>query len=507
MHALTNVVPSPIEKRPTRRENTLHAEKRQTRSQRLTSPHGTGAAAQACCSLVHTSPVLHYIAWLTSPSPVERSMGKRLTLQRLAALAGQAREAWASDDHGARGTGRLVARGSPSGVVRFYVRHPRKSRSSLVEPLGVYSHVDRPGYLTLAKARELADCRLAGISSPRAKDPLPRPHEAASRPGRPVLTFRALCEGYVQALTSAQKVSANSVAKKFKRHIYNCSLSAKAAANITTADFTELLRDVISKSGQGEAGRLRSLLSTAYNHARIAEHDPSRQRLPGADALLSNPLEAIPVFRSSQVGTRALSRAELAAYWQRLHGKEITSTTFRALRLALVLGGQRGEQLLRVQLADINLSDGTILLRDGKGLRGTPRLHVLPICEDWRHEIVELIELAKASGSSLLFPGRGADKPLIQSTLSKRVNAISDELVADGSVSSGFCFADLRRTVETRMAELGIAAEIRNQIQSHDLGGIAMRHYNRHNYLAEKRAALECWYSMLRSLIEAPASK
>jgi len=55
---------------------------------------------------------------------------------------------------------------------------------------------------------------------------------------------------------------------------------------------------------------------------------------------------------------------------------------------------------------------------------------------------------------------------------------------------------DLRRTVETRLAAARVGSDIRAQLQSHGLGGVQARHYDRHDYLAEKRAALETLYRL-----------
>lgn len=62
---------------------------------------------------------------------------------------------------------------------------------------------------------------------------------------------------------------------------------------------------------------------------------------------------------------------------------------------------------------------------------------------------------------------------------------------------------DLRRTAETHMAALGISSDVRAQIQSHGLGGIQARHYDRHDYMPEKRAALEKWSRRFRNLPKA----
>ena len=64
-----------------------------------------------------------------------------------------------------------------------------------------------------------------------------------------------------------------------------------------------------------------------------------------------------------------------------------------------------------------------------------------------------------------------------------------------------FELRDLRRTCETMMAALGMSSDIRAQIQSHGLGGVQARHYDRHNYMDEKRDALEKWNRYLERLV------
>lgn len=51
--------------------------------------------------------------------------------------------------------------------------------------------------------------------------------------------------------------------------------------------------------------------------------------------------------------------------------------------------------------------------------------------------------------------------------------------------------------METRLAAEGVHMDVRAQLQSHGLGGVQARHYDRHDYLDEKRAALETLYRLL----------
>ncbi|MBA4143717.1 MAG: hypothetical protein H0X43_12130 [Nitrosospira sp.] len=64
----------------------------------------------------------------------------------------------------------------------------------------------------------------------------------------------------------------------------------------------------------------------------------------------------------------------MQAYWRRLDG--IKSEPIRAaLKLALLLGGQRTTQLLRLRSVDVDLQSGILRLYDSKGRRRKPRIH------------------------------------------------------------------------------------------------------------------------------------
>jgi hypothetical protein len=43
------------------------------------------------------------------------------------------------------------------------------------------------------------------------------------------------------------------------------------------------------------------------------------------------------------------------------------------------------------------------------------------------------------------------------------------------------------------MGEAGISKEIRDRIQNHALNDVSSKHYDRYDYLTEKRRALEIW--------------
>jgi len=60
-----------------------------------------------------------------------------------------------------------------------------------------------------------------------------------------------------------------------------------------------------------------------------------------------------------------------------------------------------------------------------------------------------------------------------------------------------FTLRDLRRTIKTRMGELGINKSIRDIIQNHALNDVSSKHYDRWDYMPEKQEALEKWCNHL----------
>ncbi len=82
-------------------------------------------------------------------------------------------------------------------------------------------------------------------------------------------------------------------------------------------------------------------------------------------------------------------------------------------------------------------------------------------------------------------------------TLSNAAGGLSTTLLERKGVTAPFRLSDIRRTAETLLAGLGVSSDVRAQLQSHGLGGIQARHYDRHSYMAEKRSALALWESQI----------
>jgi len=60
---------------------------------------------------------------------------------------------------------------------------------------------------------------------------------------------------------------------------------------------------------------------------------------------------------------------------------------------------------------------------------------------------------------------------------------------------------DLRRTFKTLAGQAGLSKEIRDRIQNHMLQDVSSKHYDRWNYMAEKRAGMVKWDKFVRAIL------
>ncbi|TXG80114.1 MAG: hypothetical protein E6R14_09860 [Thermomicrobiales bacterium] len=244
--------------------------------------------------------------------------------------------------------------------------------------------------------------------------------------------------------------------------------------------------------------KLRAFLLAAFNLPIKAEGDPRAAVALGQDfAISANPVALTKRIREfDRASDRVLREAELRAFWKALDGR--SPMVRDTLRLTLMLGGQRLAQLLRVTAHDVDLVAGAVRLRDTKGQRIQPRLHTLPIPLAAKPIVKRLMDANP--GKAGLFSSDG-ERPMHPDTLTAAVSEISAALVEQNNAQP-FSMRDLRRTCETMLAGLGISKDMRAQIQSHGLGGVQDRHYDRHDYMEEKRTALAAWNARLAEIVE-----
>lgn len=413
---------------------------------------------------------------------------KTMTARGLAALkVGE----WANDSR-PHGSGQLQARKLSTGAVAFYYRYTGPGRKQDRLPLG--------SDLTLAEAREraasLSRRYMAGDRDLRA---VLESERAAAQRARIELadgTLGQLLEAYVEKLRARGAVSAGNVERELHRHVRAAwpSVWGAPAKMLTMDDLLPVLSSLVRAGKLREAAKVRSYLRAAYAAGIAARQDPMAPDSLRRLGITSNPARDLSTIEgSSNAADRWLSLDELLAYWARLQALEGRDGPL--LRFHLLTGGQRIAQLGRLTVADLAPGRDSIRLLDLKGRRKKPRPHHVPLIDAARED------LAAMRGSELgpyLFTVSEGITGASYDYVLDAVRRVAEAMAAAGELHGGlFTPGDLRRTIETHLAALGVSDETRGQLQSHGLGGVQNRHYNRHRYDLEKAGALEALYRLL----------
>jgi integrase len=420
-------------------------------------------------------------------------------------IAGMRRGESASDP-APRGEGVLQARKLAGGKMAFYFRYcaPNGERVRHKIGTGLTLKDARAEAAKLSRRYQAGDQDLrAAIAEEEAQAAREREAQARAaevREQSKKATLGALMLAYVAQLRALGKSSASKVMACCDLHLIRAHprLANKPADEVTIDDAISIVGPLVDVGNRREAAKLRSYMRAAFAAAIRARNSADAAPALRAFKLRSNPVRDLEAIQGANIpDTRApLSLSALRCYWRRV--SELPEPTRSALRLHLLLGGQRPAQLARATVADI---DGdTITLRDPKGRRTSPRLHVLPLLPEAVEAIATLRNRPKGP---LVWSLDGGLSGIRDDALRKTVKAIASAMVAADEVAAPFSIKLIRATVETRLAEAKVSSDVRAHLQSHGLGGLQARHYDRHGYMPEKLAALET----LRDLLSAePAS-
>jgi integrase len=156
------------------------------------------------------------------------------------------------------------------------------------------------------------------------------------------------------------------------------------------------------------------------------------------------------------------------------------------LRLHLLTGGLRIEQLVNLKTSDI--IDDTITLHDIKGRSGgsSPRPYTTPLIPC----AVQSLALCNSVGVHALSTDSGITH-LSAITFSNWSREAADSKIPN------FTAKRIRSGVETLLAKLKFSKDLRGRLQSHGISGLQDKHYDGHDYIDEKREMLEALFKVL----------
>ena len=401
-------------------------------------------------------------------------------------------------EYAPKGEGRLTIRVLPSGVKEFFYRYRTKGGDKTLA-LGRYDFTGKNGK-TLAEVRkvlrEKRDIQeLTGDVKEHLRA-LERKQQITSRQG----TFGQLMTTYVDALKAAKKPSALAVEGIFKRHVRKpfSSLAETKANEIEPGHVQQILARMVKAGITRQVNVARTYLRAAFEFGAKADHDPRTVARDGVlFGLKYNPVAVVPrIAEYERVGERTLSEDELRDFWNALDALPVIQQA--TLRFNVAIGCQRIAQLLRADWSAFSFGDETLLLRDSKG-RGGSRDHLLPLTAFALEQLQSVRDANSETDMPFTTDGK---RGMVVETLSVCVRNISAALTKEHEYPP-FQLRDLRRTCETMLQRLGVDKEVRAHLLSHGRStGVQGKHYERYDFLAEKRAALEKWADHLQRIID-----
>lgn len=453
----------------------------------------------------------------TKPSRFDVSTPE--AIEALAAIAErEGRTKLFHDEHPTAPTGfalRVTAKGAKAWVLS-YVVHGRQRRHTL----GRVSESRGDDGLTAIEARKQAKQLINKIRrddhDPVGEKQAKRARvqaEIVRRAQREHGTLEALLAAYVTHLEAAGRESHRAVAGAIERHIITPfpKLARMPASEIVVSepgdhgkpppgDFMPVLTRLTRAKKYREAEKLKAYVVAAYRLARRARKDATLAARFRDFNVRENPLQDVTITREEEAqdgdgGKWALTVPQLAAYWSRI---AVMDTPHGAmLRFHLLTGGQRVEQLTRLTAEDYDPDAQTIRMIDRKGRRKKRRVHLVPLIPDARKAME-----AMSDGGPYLFTVSNGRAGAVYHTLREAMLEVAGAMVEAGEIDRTFTPGIIRKTVETRLAAAAVSKAVRAQLQSHGIGGVQDEHYDAHDYLTEKKAAL----GKLRRLCEPVAS-
>jgi integrase len=378
-------------------------------------------------------------------------------------------------------------------------------------PLGSCSAV------SLAKAREAGAAVMGDVAKGR-NPAAERKHAAAAERARRVrnrLTLRVLIEDWKRFHLAARRPSYAAEAVRALHYAFADCLD-DPAEDLDRAAVVRAL-DALTRRRKRRDGRVVGETRAGAMTGRTAAY--GRAAFAWAvkrGAVSVNPFLALPFVKSVAARERVLSDAEIAEIW--LAADNVASPYGTIIRLLILTGQRRGEV---AGIAWSELSDDwmTWTIPGERTKNSVP--HTVPLSAPARDLVKSLLpydeDAAKRALKDrcavrlLVLPG-AAGTPFAGWSKAKRAldKAITDARAKGATIGRAsdaplvpWTVHDLRRTVATGLQRLGVRLEVTEAILNHISGSRAgiTGVYQRHDWAAEKRAALEAWATHVTAVL------
>lgn len=373
----------------------------------------------------------------------------------------------------------LVLRITPSGKKTWAVIYRRKSDARKRRyTIGAYPEV------SLDEARNQAQEIVAAVA--RREDPAGQLQTRNAS-----LTFEQLAAAWVNRHGRRNKVprALYDDHLMLNREIYP-AIGAMKADEVSKRDVIGILDRVADRGARVRSNRVFALLRSIYRWG-LAE-----------DLIKSDPTQGVRPRTVERPRERVLTDEEVNIFWHSLDAAPMTKAVATILRLALVTGQRIGEVAgmtkAEVEQSAINPMWTQVgARRKNKEMTRVPLspLAVALICD----------AIASSGPSPFVFPSSSGENAITAHAATRAIGRARPELGL-----AHFRVHDLRRTVATGMASLGVNPHTISLVLDHisaTKGTVTGAVYVKYSFDREKRDALERWATHLEGLIAQTSRK
>jgi integrase len=385
-------------------------------------------------------------------------------------------------DSDARGVGRLQLKIYPTGSKKFQFQYYSDGRRRRTEigPYGALSLADaRKKFLVLSELVQ----RGGNPADDKAKVKVEKEKAEAQR---------SLLEMIEDFTVFIKKNWADTTIKRTV-NILKSDVKPYITEDMQPQDFTtdfarELIYRVYNRGAKQQAGAVRSDLMSMCKFAIDFDNSPEQFKNENRYGLSNNPIRDIVFEIPKNAGQRWLTTDELYKVWYADDLPKMSQLYFKA---ALALGGQRVCELYYSKLSEFDF-DSNIFTIPKERIKIRKRGdHLVPISPLAKGLITELALMRNKAGH--LWPHRDdVNEHASLSTL-----RMSLQRWCKKHKMPIFAPRDFRRTCKTLMGAAGISKEMRDILQQHDKSDVSVIHYDRYNYINEKREAMDIWTAFL----------
>lgn len=319
------------------------------------------------------------------------------------------------------------------------------------------------------------------------------------------ITLEAMFEARVTFMKSKNIAMAPEVERvllKAKHNAADCMGRDRAPSSITPDDIIKFVSKHYLDGNRGAADKARAYLRATFEWAITSANDYTVKERKDWGVTM-NPAAAVAKDSGARtLRDRNLSADEIKTVWFGCQdGNFGFSEGTEILLRMLIACGQRVQETLRIEGREIDL-EAKLWMMPKEKTKGRKYPHDIPLPDVI---IPDLKRLKAKYGDGYLFPARSDSTEEILGAVSVS-HAVRRAFGGDGYnvVIEGmepFTPRDLRRTWKSRAKDAGIDRFTRDLIQQHAQNDTGSKHYDRADYMPEKRAAMEKWSTWLDAVL------